>query len=132
MNDLLERALNRTLLAGASYAAKLARAGGGFSAHATAPEMIAQIQVLDVADPWAARFALLAQRQSLMTQADAVDPVIVGLGGGMRDLEVEVHEQSVVGPMLEVRLVYDCRDAMGANALNTIAERLAGDIALDR
>jgi hydroxymethylglutaryl-CoA reductase len=52
-----------SVVAGASYAAKLARAGGGFSAHTTPPEMIAQIQVLDVIDPWSARFALLAERQ---------------------------------------------------------------------
>jgi hydroxymethylglutaryl-CoA reductase len=118
-----------SVVAGASYAAKLARAGGGFSAHTTPPEMIAQIQVLDVSDPWSARFALLAQREPLMARANEIDPVIVGLGGGMRDLVVEVHETSVVGPMLEVRLVYDCRDAMGANALNTIAETLAERVA---
>jgi hydroxymethylglutaryl-CoA reductase len=118
-----------SVVAGASYAAKLARAGGGFSVHTTPPEMIAHIQVLDVDDPWSARFALLAQREPLMARANEIDPVIVGLGGGMRDLVVEVHESSSVGPMLEVRLVYDCRDAMGANALNTIAETLAGSVA---
>jgi len=118
-----------SVVAGASYAAKLARAGGGFSAHTTPPEMIAQIQVLDVDDLWSARYALLEAREQLMAEADAVDPVIVGLGGGMRDLVVEVYEASVVGAMLEVRLVYDCRDAMGANAVNTIAERLAGRVA---
>lgn len=118
-----------SVVAGASYAARLAREGGGFSVHTTPPEMIAQIQVLDVADPWSARYALLAQRETLMSRADEIDPVIVRLGGGMRDLVVEVHEQSVVGPMLEVRLVYDCRDAMGANALNTIAEVLAESVA---
>lgn len=67
-----------------------------------------------------------------MTQADEIDPVIVGLGGGARALEVDVIQDSVVGPMLEVRLIYDCRDAMGANTLNTIAESLAdrvGEIA---
>jgi hydroxymethylglutaryl-CoA reductase len=118
-----------SVVAGASYAAKLARAGGGFSAHATRPEMIAQIQVLDVIDPWAARFALLDNREQLLAQANEVDPVIVRLGGGMRDLEVDVLERSTVGPMLEVRLIYDCRDAMGANALNTIAETLAPTVA---
>jgi hydroxymethylglutaryl-CoA reductase len=114
-----------SVVAGASYAAKLARAGGGFSAHTTQPEMIAQIQVLDVVDPWAARFALLAHRDQLLAQANEVDPVIVRLGGGTRGLEVDVIQRSVAGPMLEVRLIYDCRDAMGANALNTIAETLA-------
>jgi hydroxymethylglutaryl-CoA reductase len=118
-----------SVVAGASYAARLVRVGGGFAAHTTAPEMIAQIQVLDVVDPWSSRYKLLAHRERLMAQADEIDPVIVRLGGGMRDIEVEVIERSPVGPMLEVRLVYDCRDAMGANALNTIAEALSGVVA---
>jgi hydroxymethylglutaryl-CoA reductase len=118
-----------SVVAGASYAAKLARAGGGFTAHTTAPEMIAQIQVLDVVDPWAARFALLDHQDQLVAEANQVDPVIVRLGGGMRGLEVDVIERSAAGAMLEVRLVYDCRDAMGANALNTVAETLAPTVA---
>jgi len=118
-----------SVVAGASYAAKLARAGGGFSVHTTPPEMIAQIQVLDVGDPWSARHKLLEQRAALMARADEIDPVIVRLGGGMRDIVVGVHTSSSVGPMLEVRLVYDCRDAMGANAVNTIAETLADSVA---
>jgi len=118
-----------SVVAGASYAAKLARIGGGFATHSTPAEMIAQIQVLDVADPWSARFDLLSQRERLLTQADKIDPVILGLGGGARDLEVDVIQDSAVGPMLEMRLIYDCRDAMGANTLNTIAEALATKVA---
>jgi hydroxymethylglutaryl-CoA reductase len=118
-----------SVIAGASYAAKLARAGGGFVAHSTPSEMIAQIQVLDVGDPWAARFGLLSSREQLYALADQVDPVIMRLGGGTRDLEVDVVPESIVGPMLEVRLIYDCLDAMGANTLNTVAEALAPTIA---
>ncbi|MFN2232372.1 MAG: hydroxymethylglutaryl-CoA reductase, degradative [Anaerolineae bacterium] len=118
-----------SVVAGASYAAKLARVGGGFVTDSTPSEMIAQIQVLDVVDPWAARLTLLAARGELFARADSIDPVIQRLGGGSRDLEVEVIEHSAVGPMLEVRLVYDCLDAMGANTLNTIAEALAPAIA---
>jgi hydroxymethylglutaryl-CoA reductase len=118
-----------SVVAGASYAARLAREGGGFTAHSTPAEMIAQIQVLDTVDPWAARFDLLSHKDNLLARADEVDPVIVGLGGGARDLEVDVIEDSPVGPMLEVRLIYDCQDAMGANTLNTTAERLAASIA---
>jgi hydroxymethylglutaryl-CoA reductase len=114
-----------SVVAGASYAAKLARAGGGFRADTTSPEMIGQIQVLDVADPWSARFALLAAREELLAQANATDPVIVGLGGGARDLQVRVLEQTPTGPMLAVHLVFDCRDAMGANTVNTACEALA-------
>ncbi len=114
-----------SVVAGASFAAKLARAGGGFRAIATAPEMIGQLQVLDVADPWSARFDLLAARDELLALANEADPVIVGLGGGARDLEVRVFEQTPAGPMLVVHLIFDCRDAMGANTVNTACESLA-------
>jgi hydroxymethylglutaryl-CoA reductase len=114
-----------SVVAGASFAAKLARTGGGFQAITTPPEMIGQLQVLDVADPWSARFDLLAARDELLALADETDPVIVGLGGGARDLEVRVFEPTPAGPMLVVHLIFDCRDAMGANAVNTACETLA-------
>ena len=114
-----------SVVAGASFTAKLARAGGGFRATTTAPEMIGQLQVLDVADPWSARFDLLAARDELLALVDETDPVIVRFGGGARDLEVRVFEQTAVGPMLVVHLIFDCRDAMGANAVNTACESLA-------
>jgi hydroxymethylglutaryl-CoA reductase len=114
-----------SVVAGASFTAKLARAGGGFQATTTAPEVIGQIQVLDVADPWSARFDLLAARDELLALADETDPLLVQLGGGARDLEVRVLERTAVGPMLVVHLIFDCRDAMGANAVNTACETLA-------
>ncbi len=114
-----------SVVAGASFMAKLARAGGGFIAHATAPEMIAQMQVLDVANLEEARLKILEQRASLLAEAESIDPVLKQLGGGPRDLDVRVMAESPIGPFLVVHLVYDVRDAMGANALNTAAERLA-------
>jgi hydroxymethylglutaryl-CoA reductase len=114
-----------SVVAGASFAARLVRQGGGFSTGSTEPLMIAQIQVVDVADPRAARFDLLAAKQRLLDLADETDPLIVSLGGGARDLEVRVIPESPVGPMLVAHLIYDCRDAMGANTLNTAAEALA-------
>ncbi|MDY7041635.1 MAG: hydroxymethylglutaryl-CoA reductase, degradative [Chloroflexota bacterium] len=114
-----------SVVAGASFAARLVRAGGGFNVTSTPPEMIAQIQILDLADPWAARFDLLAAKSRLLELADQTDPVIVSLGGGARDLEVRVIEDSPVGPMVVVHLIFDCRDAMGANTVNTAAEALA-------
>ncbi len=114
-----------SVVAGASFTAKLARAGGGFRATTTAPEMIGQLQVLDVADPWSARFDLLAARDELLALADETDPVMIKFGGGARDLEVRVLEQTAAGPMLVVHLIFDCRDAMGANAVNTACETLA-------
>ncbi len=118
-----------SVVAGASFAARLVRDGGGFRASSDEPLMIGQIQVLDVPDPWAARFNVLAEKQDLLNSANELDPVIVSLGGGARDLEVRVIEQSPVGPMLAVHLIYDARDAMGANTVNTAAEAIAPRIA---
>lgn len=114
-----------SVVAGASFAARLAREGGGFRAEASAPEMIGQIQVLDVPDIPAAAAALVTERERILARADEVDPVIRQLGGGARDLIVRVLPETTVGPMLVVHLVYDVRDAMGANAVNTACEALA-------
>ena len=112
-------------MAGLSYAAKLVRRGGGFHTTSDAPEMIGQIQILDVADPAAARLRLLAARDELLVLANEQDPVIVSLGGGAKGLEVRLIHDSPVGPMLIVHLIYDARDAMGANTVNTAVEALA-------
>ena len=114
-----------SVVAAASYMAKLARAGGGFVAHTSAPEMIGQIQVVDVADPEAARLRVLEAREELLAEAATYDPVLQKLGGGPRDLEVRILEHPAIGPFLVVHLIYDVRDAMGANAVNTACERLA-------
>jgi hydroxymethylglutaryl-CoA reductase len=114
-----------SVVAGASFMAKLARVGGGFTASTTPPEMIGQMQVLDVPDLQSARLALLAKKEHLLAEAAQVDPVLLKLGGGPRDLEVRLVEDSPIGPFLVLHLIYDVRDAMGANAVNTAAERLA-------
>lgn len=114
-----------SIVAGASFMAKLARAGGGFTAHTTSPEMIGQIQLLDVPDVPTARLALLEQKNALLAEAADIDPVLKRLGGGPRDLEVRIIEQSPIGTFLVLHLIYDVRDAMGANAVNTACERLA-------
>jgi hydroxymethylglutaryl-CoA reductase len=114
-----------SVVAGASLAAKLARERGGFTARAAPPEMMGQIQVLDVADPWLARLDVLAAGADLLAQANETDPVLVRLGGGARGLEARVLEDTAVGPMLILHLIFDCRDAMGANAINTACESLA-------
>ncbi|MEA3349567.1 MAG: hydroxymethylglutaryl-CoA reductase, degradative [Chloroflexota bacterium] len=117
-----------SIVAGASYMAKLARAGGGFNAHTTAPEMIGQIQILDTPSPHAARSALLENKAALLREAEDVDPVLKKLGGGPRDLEVRLIEDSHIGTFLAAHLIYDVRDAMGANAINTTCEKLAPHI----
>jgi hydroxymethylglutaryl-CoA reductase len=114
-----------SVVAGASFMAKLARAGGGFTAQTTLPEMIGQMQVLDVPDLAAARQALLDQKDRLLAEAALIDPVLQRLGGGPRDIEVRRIDSSPIGSFLVLHLIYDVRDAMGANAVNTATERLA-------
>ncbi|HOR19004.1 MAG TPA: hydroxymethylglutaryl-CoA reductase, degradative [Brevefilum sp.] len=114
-----------SIVAGASFMAKLARGTGGFFARADAAEMIGQIQVLDLDDPFAARLALLDNKEMLLAEAARVDPMLIKLGGGPRDLEVRLIQDSPIGEFMVVHLVYDVVDAMGANAVNTAVERLA-------
>lgn len=114
-----------SVVASASFMAKLARSSGGFFASADPPEMIGQIQILGVADPPTARLRLLEARAELLAEAAQIDPVLAGLGGGPRGLEVRLIEHSPIGPFLVLHLIYDVRDAMGANAVNTALERLA-------
>jgi hydroxymethylglutaryl-CoA reductase len=114
-----------SVVAAASFMARIVRDAGGFVTSSTDPLMIAQMQILDVSDPWAARFDLLSQKQRLLDLANQTDPVVVSLGGGARDVEVRVFPDTLVGPMLVLHLLYDARDAMGANTVNTAAEALA-------
>ncbi len=114
-----------SIVAGASFMAKLARPTGGFFAHTTPPQMIGQMQILGLTEPHAARLRLLERRQELLAEAAAYDPVLRDLGGGPRDLEVRFIEESPIGPFLVAHLIYDVRDAMGANAVNTACEKLA-------
>ncbi len=114
-----------SVVAGASFAAKLARTGGGFLACTDEPLMIGQIQLVDLPDPWGARVDVLAHREELLETANQVDPLLVRLGGGARDLRVRILEDTAAGPMVVVHLLYDVRDAMGANAVNSACERLA-------
>ncbi|MEW6094091.1 MAG: hydroxymethylglutaryl-CoA reductase, degradative [Chloroflexota bacterium] len=114
-----------SVIAGASFMAKLARAGGGFTATTSEPHMIGQMQVLDVVNLETARLMLLEHKAELLAAADEIDPLLKKLGGGARGLEVRVISDSPIGPFLVVHLIYDVRDAMGANAVNTACEQLA-------
>lgn len=116
-----------SVVAAASYAAKMVRAGGGFHTSSTPPVMIGQIQVVDIADPKAAKQQVLAAKQEILEEANAQDPVLASVGGGAKDLDAKVIS-TTVGPMLIVELHVDCRDAMGANAVNTMAEAVAPTI----
>ncbi|MGW1680816.1 hydroxymethylglutaryl-CoA reductase, degradative [Saccharopolyspora sp. NPDC002376] len=113
-----------SVVAAASNAARIARVRGGFTTSSTEPIMQAQVQIVDVADPEAARLRLLEARQELIALADQQDPRLVEFGGGVRDLVVRLVE-SRVQRYVVAHLVVDVRDAMGANAVNTMAEAIA-------
>jgi len=113
-----------SVVAAASYAAKMARAKGGFFTSSTKPIMIGQIQAVNINDPYGAKMAILAAKEKILQKANEQDPMLVSVGGGAKDLDVKVI-QANSGPMVITELHVDCRDAMGANAVNTMAEAVA-------
>ncbi|MFB2586439.1 hydroxymethylglutaryl-CoA reductase, degradative [Herbiconiux liukaitaii] len=117
-----------SVVAAASNAARMARVHGGFRTSTTGDVMIAQIQLVDTVDAEGARLRVLEARDELLATADAQDPMLVSLGGGARDVEVRLVGTST-GVHVIVHLVVDVRDAMGANAVNTMAEALAPRLA---
>jgi hydroxymethylglutaryl-CoA reductase len=117
-----------SIVAGVSFMAKLARAGGGFTATATESLMIGQMQLINVVNMDEARLKLYEHKAELLANADRPESTLRKMGGGARDLEVRLIEDSPIGPFLVVHLIYDVKDAMGANAVNTACERLAPQI----
>lgn len=113
-----------SVVAAVSYAAKLAREGGGFRTGSTEPILIGQVQLLDVPDPVQAEAAILAHREELLALADT-SPSITARGGGPVDIRVRHLPETPTVAMTVVHLLFDTRDAMGANAVNTAVEALA-------
>lgn len=114
-----------SVVAACSFAARLAREAGGFTAESDPPVMIGQLQVLDIPDLESAARALQNARDRIAEVVNAQTPTIVTLGGGFRGLEIRRFPDTPAGPMLIVHLLIDVRDAMGANAVNTAAEAVA-------
>ncbi|HEY8430038.1 MAG TPA: hydroxymethylglutaryl-CoA reductase, degradative [Sandaracinaceae bacterium] len=108
-----------SVVAAASNAARIVRASGGFEAEADPPLMIAQVQ-LDCA-PEGAKRAIEEHKRELLDIADRSVPNLVERGGGARDIEV----RDLGGGWLVLHVIVDCRDAMGANLVNTVAEAVA-------
>ncbi|MEM3596094.1 MAG: hypothetical protein QXL25_05850 [Candidatus Bathyarchaeia archaeon] len=113
-----------SVVAAASNAAKMAREKGGFTTSSTQPVMIGQIQILKVPDPHRARMSLLSAKDEILQKANEQDPILVSKGGGAKDIRCKVLN-TIVGSMVILELLVDCRDAMGANAVNTMAEAVA-------
>ncbi len=113
-----------SVVAAASNMAKRCHAKGGFVSNNTEPIMIGQIQVVGCADAFAAKEAVLEASSDLIEACNEVDPILVKFGGGCRDLSARVLDTES-GPMVIVHILVDCRDAMGANAVNTMAETIA-------
>jgi hydroxymethylglutaryl-CoA reductase len=113
-----------SVVAAASYSAKMARDGGGFFTSSTGPVMIGQIQTVRIKDPYGAKMVILAAKDEILKKANEQDPMLVSVGGGAKDLDVKVISAST-GPMVITELHVDCRDIMGANAVNTMAEAVA-------
>ena len=117
-----------SVVAAASNMARLMREDEGIIASSTDPVMIGQVQVLDIPDMDEAVEVLEKNKENLIKAANELDQVLVRFGGGAKDIELRPIETEI-GPMLIVHLLVDCRDAMGANAVNTMAETLAPTIA---
>ncbi len=113
-----------SVVAAASNAAKMARDAGGFRTSSTAPIMIGQVQLTNVRDPSRIKHLLLEHKDEILELANKQDPLLVKLGGGAKDLEVRVIH-TLKGHNVIVHLHVDVRDAMGANAVNTMAEAVA-------
>ena len=116
-----------SVIAAACYAAKMVRDGGGFRTSSTAPIMIGQVQVVGLKDSQQAKKQVLIAKADILKKANDQDPVLNSFGGGAKDLDAKIIE-TTMGKMLIVELYVDCRDAMGGNAVNTMAEAVAPQI----
>lgn len=113
-----------SVVAAVCNAARQCYDNGGFVTSMSGTLMIAQIQLVGVRDPEHARIRILERKAEVENLCNECDPILVNLGGGFRDLEVRVLKTQS-GPMVITHLIVDTRDAMGANAVNTMAEAIA-------
>ena len=117
-----------SVVAAASNGARIAAAGGGFTAEADEPRMIGQLQILDFPDREQAKTALEAEKESLLALAAQSCPRLIERGGGPVDLEIRELDETAAGPMLVLHLIMDVRDVMGANLIDTALEALAPQV----
>jgi hydroxymethylglutaryl-CoA reductase len=116
-----------SVIAAICNAAKQCRSCGGIVTFVSGTEMIAQLKLLELQDPEQARLIIIEHREEIRNFCDAIDPVLVEHGGSFRDIQVHVLETRG-GQILITYLIIDTRDAMGANALNSMTEALAPEL----
>lgn len=114
-----------SVIAAASNAAKLARTYGGFTATANRSVMIGQIHILNITNISQAKIKIEENKAYILDLANLNDPVLINLGGGAFDLKIREIESEKTGTVLAIHLLVDVKDAMGANAVNTMCEAIA-------
>ncbi|MFC3931587.1 hydroxymethylglutaryl-CoA reductase, degradative [Streptococcus dentapri] len=112
-----------SVVAAASYAAKLIKRSGGFTAAVHQRQMIGQIALTGLVDHEKARQTILKQEDELLAAANAAHPSIVKRGGGAREIKVEINEKFLI-----VYLSIDTQEAMGANIVNTMMEAITPNL----
>ncbi|WP_428644598.1 hydroxymethylglutaryl-CoA reductase, degradative [Roseibium sp.] len=113
-----------SVIAAVCNSAKRCRDTGGFRTSTSGPLMAAQIQLVGASDPENVRLQVLEHLEDIRAICDDTDPLLLKVGGGFRELDIRVIE-STEGPMTIVHIIVDTRDAMGANAVNSMAEAVA-------
>lgn len=113
-----------SVVAAVCNAARQCYDNGGFTTSMSGSSMIAQIQLTGISNPDYARQQILERRDEVAALCNATDPVLVKMGGGFQGMEVRLL-QTPIGTMVIIHLIVDTRDAMGANAVNSMAEKVA-------
>ena len=116
-----------SVVAAASNMAKRCLKMGGFTTQNDAPMMIGQLQILECPDIESSQLAIHQAKDELIELCNSLPSTMIKLGGGCKRIETRVVE-SLSGPMLILHIIVDCRDAMGANAVNTMAELIAPEV----
>jgi len=115
-----------SIVAAASSIAKIIRSAGGFKSESSEPILIGQIQVVDIKNHSIAKNAILQNKEEIINLANSMHPNMVARGGGARDVEVRILTAGEdKKDMLNVHLLVDVQDAMGANLVNSMCEGVA-------
>lgn len=114
-----------SVVAAASHMAKLTHDFGGFESSYSGSAMIAQIHVINLPCPFSEKHDLFKRKEELMTLAYSCDNTLVSLSGGVQDIEIRVFDHGDKGPVLAIHLVVNVLDAIGANAVNSMAKKIA-------